>query len=372
MSWVLAFWLLAGVLLIAPFLPALIEWIARTDAAPLVVVREQDTNIRHFALGFFDRVQELLEREGIDPYDPPADYEGEYRPGERFRVLPDSSPPQWPEATQRSRVIDVMLVAVGDVLLEGGYVYAQEVYAGGKLVGGSNATYRAVYAGTDLLLGDGCTVARWLHSQGHVYIGADCMIYGRVSSGMSMTLGSGTRFERLNAPLIRFASDALAEVRATVAPHPREPWQVPQNLHELDEHTLRAAGDLEVPAACEVRHHLVARGSLSLGASCRVEGNLKAHDRLVIGAGGVVRGALVCTGPVHVGEGSLVKGPVISETEVIIEPGCVVGTPALPTSITAPLIRLAPGSQVSGTIWASRQGLVDTAQPPGKQTLANT
>ncbi|MEQ8230568.1 MAG: hypothetical protein RLW61_17830 [Gammaproteobacteria bacterium] len=373
MSAIVAFWLLAALVCSAPFLPAIIEWIARTDAQPLVVVREQDTNIRHFALGFCDRVQDLLEREGIDADNPPADHQGEYRPGERFRVLGASSPPSWPAATQRSRVVDVMLVALRDLLLEGGFVYAQEVYARGQIVAGSNATYRALYGGTDVLLGDGCTVARWLHSQGHVHIGADCTVYGRVSSGLSMTLGAGTRFERLNAPLIRFASDGAVRGPAAALGSRRTPWpdaEATAALHALDERTLRAAGDLVLPTQCAVRNHLVARGNLLIGAGSRVDGNLKAREQLVSGAGSVLRGAVVCRGAVVLGEGCLVKGPVISESEVVVAAGCVVGTPAMPTTITAPRIHVAAGSQVSGTIWATEHGLVETATAD-TQTLAN-
>ncbi len=42
MIWQLAFCLICSTVLVAPFLPALIEWREKTDAAPLRVVREQD------------------------------------------------------------------------------------------------------------------------------------------------------------------------------------------------------------------------------------------------------------------------------------------------------------------------------------------
>ena len=83
MIWQWCFWFLALTVCAAPFMPALHEWLVGSDAAPLVVVREQDTNIRHFAHSFFDQVQAFFEREGIDTLAPPPD---------KFHVAPGTAP----------------------------------------------------------------------------------------------------------------------------------------------------------------------------------------------------------------------------------------------------------------------------------------
>ena len=262
---------------------------------------------------------------------------------------------------RRTRLVDALLIGCGDLMVEGGYVYEQEIYCGGQLYGGANATFRAVYAGTDLVLGQNCTVARWLHSQGHVHIGRDCTVYGRISSTSSITLAPGTRFQRLNAEVVRFASDAPVAGGLGMARPPSIPWAMPAEVRRLDERTVSVKSDLKLFTATRIDTHLVAAGRLEVGTRCELNGNLKAGAALVLGAGSVVRGALVCPGPITIGPGCLVKGPVVSESSISIAAGSVIGTPGLATTVTAPRIRVESGSQVSGTLWATDEGVVDGA-----------
>ena len=359
MIWQWCFWFLALTVCAAPFMPALHEWLVGSDAAPLVVVREQDTNIRHFAHSFFDQVQAFFEREGIDTLAPPPDYAGEFRRGQPFLFLGHDHHPQWPDEIRRSRLVNTLLIASGDLILEGGFVYEQEIYCGGQLYGGGHSTFRAVYAGTDLILGENCTVARWLHSQGHVHIGRDCTVYGRISSTSSITIEPGTRFQRLNADLIRFASDAAVPGGLGMQRPTPILWQLPKQARRLDAHTVSCTGDLKLYTATRIDSHLVTQGTLDVGTSSELNGNLKAGTRLVIGAGCVVRGALVCPGPIVIGPGCLIKGPVVSETEISIAAGSVIGTPKLATTVTAPHVRVESGCQVSGTLWATAEGAVE-------------
>lgn len=361
MNWDLLFWAVAVCVWLAPFLPALREWRFRTDVGPLRVSRAQDVNVRHFAHSFFDQVSAFFDTRGIDPRAPPPPHNGEFRPGEEFAFLGAVTRPRWPTHLQRSRRVPYVVIATGDLLLEGGMTYQQEIYCGGQLYAGSDSTFRAVYAGTDLLLGARCVVARWLHSQGHVHIGQDSRVYGRISSGSSITLGEGTRFERLNAALIRTAADEgppPAMPRAV----PEETWVPPASLRRLDDATVHTATSLSLPGRLAIDHAIVCQGTLEIGDGTHVARAVKAHARLVIGPGCVVRGALVCEGPIVISAGAEVAGPVVSETSVAIATGVTVGSPDAPTTVTAPDIHIAVGSQCSGTLWARRHGRVDATE----------
>ena len=78
----------------------------------------------------------------------------------------------------------------------------------------------------------------------------------------------------------------------------------------------------------------------------------------MVGASSIIRGSLVSEGDIQIGPASLVMGPIVSESRVIIEAGCVVGAPKIPTSITAPIVEIAVGTEISGTLWASKEGKV--------------
>ncbi|MBI5615419.1 MAG: hypothetical protein HY943_03915 [Gammaproteobacteria bacterium] len=365
------FWLFCATVLGLPLLPALGEWWRKTDAAPLRVVREQDTNIRHFAHSFHDHVWNLFAAEGIDTEAPPAPYSGRFRPGETFLFLGHESRPAWPPEVATTRAVRDVVIGLGDLLLEGNLVFTQEIYCGGQIYAGGHSTFRAIYAGTDLILGPNCVVARWLHSQGHVHVGPDSRIYGRVSSGTSITLGLGTRFERLNAPEIRFTSDDAVTARPAAGGDAPQQWWPDERFRALDPLTYTTRiRQVAVPAAMALIVSLVAPGELVIGEGSQVTGSLKANGRLRLGANCVVHGAIVSAGPIEIGSGCVIKGPVISEESIIVASACILGTPELPTSVTAPVVHVAAGSKVCGTLWAAREGLVapETAMsmPDGK------
>lgn len=343
---------------IAPFVPALVELVTSSDAKPLVVVREQDANIRHFAASFFEQIQSFYANHDIDPLNPPEPFRDAFGQRGSAVFLGAAQKPHFTAAEQQARRSTDVLISTGDLMLEGDFVFEQEIYCGRQLYAGSNNTYRAVYAGTDLILGPNSTVARWLHSQGHVYIGQDSRVFGRISSASSITLAAGVFFERLNANIIRFESDTLVNVLPTLEHDQQVAWEIPPKALQIDAKTLLFDRSLRLPENTEAAHNIVSKGELFLGAGCRVSGNLKAHGRLEIGASSIVRGSLVSEDEIWVGPASLVMGPIVSERRVIIDARCVIGAPKIPTSVTAPIVEVAVGSEICGTLWASREGKV--------------
>lgn len=341
-----------------PFLPALHEWLFKTDASPLVVVREQDTNIRHFAASFFEHIQDFLVQHGIDLREPGESFSAPFRASETALYLGAQQKPVFSETERRNRRVQSVLISAGDLILEGGYVFENEIYCGRQLYAGSNNTYRAVYAGTDLILGPQSTVARWLHSQGHVYIGEDSQVFGRISSASSITLGKGVRFERLNATAIRFESDTLVNVSKALNSPLKQSWKVPHDGLRIDPNTLLIDKNAEIPENSSYVGNLVSKRELLLGSGCQISGNLKAHERLSLGSSSIVRGSLVCEGEIYIGASSLVLGPIVSETRIRIQSECVIGAPKIPTSVTAPVIEIVVGSELSGTLWATEHGQV--------------
>ncbi len=358
MIWEVLFWVLALCVCAAPFLPAVREWRYRTDAGPLNVSRQQDANIRHFAHSFFDQVNNFFDQQGIDPQAPPAPYTGEFRPGQAVAFLGQTTRLERTPDIERERRVRAVVLATGDLLLEGGLVYEQEIYCGGQLYAGSDATFRAVYVGTDLILGDRSIVARWLHTQGHAHIGRDSQIYGRVSSVSSITVAAGTRFERLNAPIVRTVSDDLPKQASEPTPAEVRDWIPPPALHRLDAETVLCMQSLTLDDALRIGNAIVCRGTLTIGRASQVSGNLKARRGLTIGSASRIDAALVCEGPIRVASGARIAGPIISETEIVLASGVIVGSELQPTTITAPRITLANGCQLSGSVWASEIGVV--------------
>ncbi|MEM7469578.1 MAG: hypothetical protein AAF387_22235 [Pseudomonadota bacterium] len=369
----LSIYALAIIVCVLPFAPALVEWLRKTDADPLVVVREQDANIRHFAGSFFDRIQSFFAEHHIDPRSPPPPFNAPFGQYDAAYFVGNEQKPEFGGAEKRNRVIRSVLISTDDLLLEGGYVFEQEIYCGRQLYAGSNNTYRAVYAGTDLILGPNSTVARWLHSQGHVYIGEASRALGRISSASSITLAKDVIFERLNATVIRFESDTFINVSDTMLSTSEPMPQAPPGGVKIDENTLLFTGNTHIPAGSTVDKNVISKGDLLLGAECAISGNLKSYGRLTVGRESVVHGSLICERNISVERSCKILGPIVSETQIHIGPGCVIGLPESPTSVTAPEINIAIGSELSGTLWASKEGKVisvDQNDESGTQTIS--
>ena len=93
-------------------------------------------------------------------------------------------------------------------------------------------------------------------------------MYGRISSTSSITLAPGTRFQRLNAAVVRFASDAaVAGGLGMLRPTPIA-WTLPAAARHLDQHTVSCAGDVKLFTATRIDTHLIAHGTLDIGTAC--------------------------------------------------------------------------------------------------------
>lgn len=344
-------------MLILTLVPALLEWYAKTDAEPLRVVREQDTSIRHFATSFRTQINTFFDDHGIDLDSPPTPFNAVWHIDEPVSFLGTTHAPDFSPDEIRDRRVNRVLIGSGSMFLPGDMVYAQEIYCCGDLTTGDRTAYRALYAEREISLGDESVVVRWLHACGGVSVGAGSRLFGRLSADQSVTLGPDCEFERISSPVIRFAPDA-APARHLPEPVTLEPWSPDAALQTLDCDTLKTSGSLTVPAFVQVHKHLIAKRAVNYGERVEVTGDTKAGKSMRIARGAVIKGSLVCSGPIEIEADCRIKGPVISERGIRIGSGCVIGTPARPTTVSAPQIAVAVGAQVSGTVWASTIGRV--------------
>ena len=342
--------------MLLPLAPALIEWWRKTDTAPLRVVREQDTNIRHFAHSFCEQVSAIFERHGITASTPGAPFDEVWKGADRFHYTGTSIHPSLNEEELRTHLCNRLILAVAKLVLPDNMVFEQEIYAGGDLHTSRRNTLRTVYSGRRLSLGENTTIARWAHSCGPMRAAAGCRLYGRLSSDTLIALDPGVQFERLNAPIVQAGETWTA--RPPVSQRPLKSWIPGRDMHALDEKTILVPGNLKIGRGTRVDSSLVTRGSLQIAPGAIVTGSLKANGRLRIGAGTVVQGAIISKGPLRLDPGCRIHGPIISETSITITADCQVGNASHPTTVSAPLITLHGGCRVLGSVWASRAGRV--------------
>jgi cytoskeletal protein CcmA (bactofilin family) len=340
--------LLAGILFLLPFLPALFELCLKRDGQPLNVIQQHEGDIRYFSCGFRNYVASLLEplqkcvARGTSAT-------GTMPDGLKYLLLgrPDDTllvSPEGKRATCRS------VVAAGrDVVLPDGITFANEVYSAGEFTGGRKNVFRSLFGQKGIQLQRSSTVIRWAHAVGAFRADHDCDLYGRVSSDREIQLQSGCAFQRLNAPRIalgRSDGEGADFVAPEIAPRPSV---VLRRL--VDE-------DLEIQPGEIVSTNLVTRGRLHIGAGARVLGSVKAHENVVLDAGVRVDGSLISASTMHIGPDCRISGPVIAEREMSVETGTRCGSIGTPTTVSAPTIQIAEGVKIFGTLWARTEGQV--------------
>jgi len=326
-----------GTMLALPLVPSLTELHRRRDAAPLPT-RSDDGKIENFARSLREYMAPLVERNGASS--------SRLRDGVEGRVLVQRDVPDLPETP-----IDAPVFAPSSIAIHIPICFSRELYVAGKLDIFSNSLLRAVLVEGDCTLGERTSVARWIHVTGHLQADADVQLYGRASAEATITLARGCTFERLRAL-------AICTGTASKPLFNESPVWKGSGLVDMRLGRVRSHGDFHLRDSDAFQGHIVAVGKVAIDDNVLVIGSIKARTDVEIGSGTHVEGTLVSRGHTRVGSHCYVKGPILSEGEIVIGSGTQIGTPASPTTISAPRIRIAPGAVICGSIWAREAGEV--------------
>lgn len=252
-----------------------------------------------------------------------------------------------PQGTQRLRAL---IVATGHLDIPGELICEREIFAEGKVNVGHSTMVKAVLSLRDIAINSKARVTRWVRSDRRIDIAESAWVKGWTNAGVEISLARRARFEHLVAPLISFGRQAPAkgvETEILGRFSPDRPPESPQPLRKLS-----------VPDNHVVKSDLIATDKLVVGNECRVIGNLRAGKHLVIGAYSRIEGAVFCDGSITILEGCQLSGPIVAKASIVVHTRCQIGSLEQPSTITAPLLRVAEGSVAHGTVWATNRGEV--------------
>lgn len=339
--------LFAGILVILPLLPALLELHLKRDAQPLAVIRQYAGEIRHFSYGFRDCIGPLLASLGHCVASG-STAKGVMAGGDEYVLLGCSGDAYFSGFTgDRPNCRSVLLAGV-DLIAPSGITFSKELYAAGDFSGGERSTFRALLGEKSVHLGQGSTVTRWAHAASTFRADSDCDLHGRISADGEIQLGTGSRFQRLNAPRISFAHSCATSSEASWL---FDSGSLPRSRELVDE-------DLNISAGEVVTTNIVTRGKLHIGTGARVLGSAKSNQEMSLGERVLVQGSLVSASTMRIGRDCRINGPVIAERGIRIESGTLCGSLGRPTTVSAPVIDVQAGAIVFGTVWARLQGKV--------------
>jgi hypothetical protein len=334
----------AGILAGLPLTPALTELRRRMDALPLAT-RTDDGDVRNFA----DSLRKYLEPLTRLASDPAV--WGHFQ----FKVLRDGAAAVVVTSSEIERFVNVPLTAVvyapEDLSFHSAVCFLRDLYVRGNLSGANDSVLRAVLCDGNATLGERTSVMRWIHAEGNIEAGQESRLFGRASASGSITLAYGCQFERLHAIMV---STTLGQV--FWAEHTSifgEQSIIDSKLGRLCIHR-----DFHLNEGDIVQGHVVASGKVTIAGNVRVTGSLKSHTGIQIASGAELDGAVISRGNLAIGSRCYIRGPVLGEEELVIGAGTQIGSPGMPTTVSAPRIRLSPGALVFGTVWAREKGEV--------------
>jgi hypothetical protein len=324
-----------------PLLPALRELFRPQDLKPLEVTDRSAGRIGYFARNFRQYLDKVL-----PPEAGAGDYAAKLLDGTEFIRVNRHAERLAIQGKTENRVV----VLDAPQTLPGDQTYVMEVYARAPLASGAETNYRAVYAETDLTLGEHNRVFRWAHAGGTLTVGAHSVLRGRVSSDTRVMMGADVVFERVGAPVI-----ACQEAREPPPTSRQElrTWTPPDTARTVGDQ-VRIEGDLDIPKESLVTGNLVVTGRLRIGAGALVEGSVKAHRDLELAERARVSGAAITRARLAMGENTWIGGPAAAERSIRLGKNAVVGGPSLPASLSGVEIELFPGATVYGQISALR------------------
>ena len=327
-------------LMAAPLVPTLSEWLQPTDDLPLAVDQNATHRLRHFA----DSLRHLMD--GILGKAPSA-VDLHALGGSVVRGNTRISIFQGPDGNAAVAANSV-LESIGKqgriaVFANPGQIGAHcntlaDIYGLADITIGSHVSLRSCCAKGDIRLASDVVVHRWMDAQ-NVIADANLTVQGRVTALESIRFSNGNRFLRAGAPAMYFgAQSALSEVA-------RQPLAA-----SVSTQRFLFDDDLQISVATDRHGHFVIRGSAEVAAQTDVGGSIKAHGKLRLHEKVNVAGGLVAGKHIDIGAGCHVLGPLICEDDIVIGPGCTIGTPDVATTVICRSLQVAQGVTIHGVI----------------------
>lgn len=354
----LVFWALAMGLLLLPLWPALAEWLKPSDALPVPLATPAkgvqgaaDPSGDEFDAWLQDDVRSALLAGAT---------RGDNRqtvPGKERSVRLLGEPEAW-WRQHRGKAIHEALASATDLSVPDDTVCPWEVASLGAVKLGRRVQVAAV-AGAELTIGHDARVVHWARAGQTLRVLTGAHLDGTCSAGQQLLLADEVGFSRLQAPLIKVASEAERAAEPANEPQAMPAWQ-PDRGEALDDAglTWRCPGNTTVPPRVRVAVALIVEGDLHISQGAWMQSAVKVKGCTTVDAGVRMDAAMVSVGILSVGAACQLAGPVLCESGLSLGRAVVVGRENALSTVSAPQISLADAVTVHGSVWAREAGRV--------------
>jgi cytoskeletal protein CcmA (bactofilin family) len=229
--------------------------------------------------------------------------------------------------------------------------FSKEIYSYEDAVMKRGCGMRAIASEKRLLLEQGCRVVRWADAEAGIYAKRDCDLGVSATSGDSITLDIGCRFNRLFAPEIHVQPGAQKETTE----------HLPSKLFVSGQETKRNQtirhGLKMVGAGTKQICSIITQSNLLIEKDAYIYGDVKSNKNIRIQSGAVVTGNVFADQNIVIEQGVYIGGVVFTQESLFVGANSKIGRYGVTKSLVArEEIVLCEGATIYGYIHCERGG----------------
>jgi hypothetical protein len=193
-------------IILLPFVPAVVEWLHPTDVAPLPVQRNEIHHLRYFADSFRQRITTMPDIDFPTLQNLHTDRTisiGNHLNIVHQRLDDNVNTGYHPATLEVLKQKNAIVIFVHDARLPPDSQSQADLFAVSDLLVGNRASLRACSAQGVITLGADTQVHRWIDAP-CIHVGSNASIDGRITALKEIHFSDGSRFVRAGAPSMRF------------------------------------------------------------------------------------------------------------------------------------------------------------------------
>gem|GEM_PF-4592715 len=194
--------------------------------------------------------------------------------------------------------------------------FEKEIYCGrNAYITNRWVKLKALYAGGDVSLAEGCNVTDWIDAENNMKVMEDCNLGISCSSGKSLTVSNGCRFKRL------YSKEILISPRMAFEGDHSQPE--PEDESSLKEGNIISKKNIKTEPGDMINGGISGRKNVIIGRGSVITGNVFAERNIILEPDVKVYGNIFAYGNIKIGENCIAgseycKVSVISRKNMIL------------------------------------------------------
>jgi len=342
------FWLL----LLIPFIPAIVEAKIPRENKPLPINMEYTKNPRYFDTSFRNILLNTLKETKLVP----SIYNVKLSKEEKVEISESKN-------IKNDEEINHILFVKGDLTSGESVVFNKEIYVKGKVKIGENNLLRAITAEGDIILSDGVKIVRWIGSDGNIYVGNNCNLGISAGAGETIKISGKCIFRRL------YGNPVIIEKIGEKKKGEKESEELPEKRRNKEE--IKYGKEISdtsmifnkkwatIPSEAKIEKDIIAKSSLIIKEKAEIKGSIKVYGKLIVEKEVKIDGNIFGEFDIEIGENCIITGDVFSQESITVKNGTIIGQKGYIKSLIArDRLVIEKNAVIYGYVLVENEGIV--------------